>query len=261
MKLEPSSTNLKKRSRSSISATVHSPYLNADGPPNTKKRRILRNATVGDKRYATRSASFRRALSLRSQAEQNHDTTLATIGSFLQCTDHNNILLTLNTEVPADWVPTRPCSPDQDQTPLRRPSVFRDPCYQSSSSSSLVKIRQARTLSKPTRTIPFDVPIIAPPLNHKGSPFLSDATQAKTRLIRFRERERRMIEADLSWTQAPSGALLLTSDRSFNDDDDENIDELEGGGCRLGTRPLENFDGRHLQHGLGFEMIRWILEV
>ncbi|KAE9398617.1 hypothetical protein BT96DRAFT_723862 [Gymnopus androsaceus JB14] len=210
--LPPSNSN--KRSRTSIPVKAHSPYQAATGSPKAKKRRLLRHATVGDTRYVTGTATFRRALSLRSEAENDQDYSFDPPASFPQIPEHGSIPSISDSELPPDWVPTVPCSPEQDvptRTPLRRPSIYRDPLHKPSSrslSKETKKPSRSTAQLKLTRVIPFDVPIIAPPPNHTWNPPLSESAQAKTRLVRFRERERRMREADSAWMQVPSAASL-----------------------------------------------------
>ncbi|KAJ4485341.1 hypothetical protein J3R30DRAFT_1344387 [Lentinula aciculospora] len=276
----------RKRPRPSVSFDVNSPFPTFDSPKH-KKRRLIRHATVANSnRYATRTASFRRALSLRSHTDNPEKSHFTTIPVPLPNAETSNIRLTLDLEPPPGWIPTAPCSPEPDppahSTPLRRAHNYRDPRFDPSPLSPVPKdASKARETSKQSRALPNKVPIIAPPPDHAYSPPLSEASQAKLRLMRFREREQRMREADLAMLQEPAHILAdaapltlaaemssaVSEDRQYFEDVemyveklDNEIDQLDVEDCQASYRSrYEGCSGSH--HGLGIRMIQWILEV
>ncbi|KAF5382838.1 hypothetical protein D9757_007331 [Collybiopsis confluens] len=243
---------MRKRLRPSATLEVHSPYPDDDSHV-SKKPRLTRRSTVADpSRFAKSTATFRRALSLRSQIDilgQKFRTIQKSYESFSPAKPLN-IPAPLNFEPLSDWIPTRPCTPVSEQSnspsnPLRNAALYRDPLLIQSSA------------------IP-DVPIIAPPEDHTPTPPLSEASQAKLRLVRFREREEAMRKDDLAILKGLADALPYA--RGKEDRFDE-IDELQDGIGHpelmlRGSAPLAT-QVLHLPspRALGLGVIQWILEV
>lgn len=279
----------RKRPRPSASFHVHSPYLIANSA-NHKKRRLLRHATIADpSRYATRTASFRRALSLRSQApdiqEKPHLTVIPTPASLNAET--SSLYSTLDLEPSPGWIPTVPCSPEPEQpahtTALRRAQNYRDPLFDPDVISPIAKDAQkAYDLSKKqARILSSKVPIIAPPPNHVYSPPLSEESQAKLRLIRFREREQRMRDTDFDMLHktadvlTPSTSLTLAAemmsetvvvDGGHSEDVEMHLEELDDETDQLQAEGFQVSRRTSCKrcagiHGSGTRMIQWILEV
>ncbi|KAF8824064.1 hypothetical protein HHX47_DHR9000217 [Lentinula edodes] len=276
----------RKRPRPPASFHVHSPYLIANSA-NHKKRRLLRHATIADpNRYATRTASFRRALSLRSQApdiqEKAHLTVIPTPASLNAGT--SSLCSTLDLEPSPGWIPTVPCSPEPEQpahtTPLRRAQNYRDPLFDPDVISPIAKDAQKAydVSKKQARILSSKVPIIAPPPNHVYSPPLSEASQAKLRLIRFREREQMMRDTDFDMMHktadvlAPSTPSTLAAEmrsvvvnEGHSEDVEMHLEELDDE-----TDQLQAEDSKVSRrtsykrcagiHGSGTRMIQWILE-
>ncbi|KAJ3988203.1 hypothetical protein F5890DRAFT_554228 [Lentinula detonsa] len=278
----------RKRRHPSVSYEVHSPCLTYSRK--SKKRRLHLNATVADANgYAARTASFRRALSLRSQLDTTDKNQSPTIPApFLRNAETSDPRSTVELSSPPGWIPTVPCSPEPEDsahpahsTPLKLARLYRDPLCDHDSPSVLKKGQKLyQTSKKRSRALSCRVPIIAPPPDHAYSTPLSEASQAQLRLVRFREREQKMREADQAMRQEPVDVLApvpsltleaeLTSMISDNQGHVEDVEMHVEGGYEIDQLEKENRQVSHCtifkkssgpHYGTRIRMIRWILEV
>ncbi|KAF5367921.1 hypothetical protein D9758_004363 [Tetrapyrgos nigripes] len=147
-----------------------------------------------------------------------------------------------------DWVPTVPCTPEGLKPEPKHPfgaDIFRDPRL-ILSPIKVVKSRSTLSDHLLERTIPDDVPVIAPPAEHAWAPPLSEEAQAKLRLRRFREREANMRDEDGLTDFFPKTKGAVNDTRYDLDDKHE----------------LESSVGRPFRDGFGCsDMIEWILQV
>jgi len=196
--------------------------------PHTKRHKIQgeHSTHACDRHFASRTASLRRADSLKS---------VQTFGDGEACINKISLLGSRNdyalfkTPIQAGCIPTVPATPI-----LTPPQEAR---------------RKAAASPRPLRN---PVPIIAPPLDHVPKLPLSSETLAKIRLGKFLEREGRGREKDRlevrGWERPPSWV-------GSDDDDDEEEFGVQG----------EKLIDWEMALGIGKcareEVIDWILDV
>ncbi|KAJ3829298.1 hypothetical protein F5880DRAFT_503157 [Lentinula raphanica] len=267
----------RKRRLTTVSHDVHSPYL-TNSPPLKRRRLHSHDATVNSDGYATRPASFRRALSLRSQLDST-STAVDAISTSSHLSEISNLSGTANFPSPPGWIPTVPCSPEPEIPPPPKSHglahIYRDPRLDTRSPSVTRRHKSHRTIKKPSRLIP-KVPIIAPPPDHAYSPPLSEASQAKLRLLRFCERESRMRDVDRAVLQEPAILVCnslptLAVELSTTAENKDVIEDVE---MYIRDSKIDQQDSPRVNscasslkssprsfHGLGNRIISWILEV
>ncbi|KAL0568635.1 hypothetical protein V5O48_013354, partial [Marasmius crinis-equi] len=188
--------------------------------------------------FASTTATMRRALSLRSQ-DALKIGLLGTPSNVEKKTDEGEDAVEKACKVlPADWVPTVPCSPIPAK-PLRRLPLARQPLRAShdavkgkvakmtidahtdtdSDNESEIEFGRAKPSSK--RSV-LAVPIIAPPIDHVPEFPLSKEGRAKKRVEGFRKRESDLRVADELAGFTDDGTLLSWTafgvDREFGEE-------------------------------------------
>ncbi|KAK1219035.1 hypothetical protein PQX77_018263 [Marasmius sp. AFHP31] len=206
----PSSMKRARMSATSASSSMNTSMSTTSNRPGSNNKKGKENEG-----FASVTATTRRALSLRSQ-----DTSGLQSSGALANADRDTKIL--EKPLPADWVPTAPCSPAHEKPrrclppPRWLPKVPKKEEFKvsldahtdtdSDNESEIEFKKEGPPLEH--LPLPSPVPIIAPPIDWIPQFPLSTETQAKKRVERFREREVRLREVDKLDLFMDDGTLL-----------------------------------------------------